>query len=269
MGFDIIYFDRDQNHLRNTVLHEFLHALGARDVYSRISLGGIAVQIGSFFSETVPPVILDNDQNSQKYTVVSNNAYGGSDGHSIKFGLSDIWAIQQLYGVNTETAIENDTYQADEDVIFKSIWDAGGVDTISADAFADDDAIIDLRQGHFSSIGRDDNVGIAFGAVIENAIGSDGDDVIVGNSADNEIMAGDGAVRSCSERTGCGVSFCWRRSEGRYVQKEEVASFPHGWAGPTGISSARSTPTIPTAFRARTTRAASAIPARSTCPKWA
>lgn len=191
-GLISFYFDRDENQLKNTVLHEFVHALGASDVFSSFSIPGIVARISSFFSDFVPPVLLDRDENSQKFTVVSNNAYGGSDGHSTELGISDIWAIQQIYGVNTETATGDDNYDL-EGRIFQSIWDAGGQDTIDASGVTGNilgsGATIDLRQGHFSSLGRDDNVGIAHGAVIENATGSSADDVILGNATANIITA--------------------------------------------------------------------------------
>ena len=75
-----------------------------------------------------------------------------------------------------------------------------GIDTITAAGKAAA-ALIDLRQGYFSSITDDtgfnatetaDNVSIAFGAVIENAVGSSYDDILVGNAVGNEIHGGDG-----------------------------------------------------------------------------
>ncbi|ODT65009.1 MAG: hypothetical protein ABS75_33180 [Pelagibacterium sp. SCN 63-23] len=68
---------------------------------------------------------------------------------------------------------------------------------------------IDLRQGHFSSIGKEGfiglggvdfdtedydagNVAISFHAVIENATGSDHDDTLIGNGWSNTLIGGDG-----------------------------------------------------------------------------
>jgi Ca2+-binding RTX toxin-like protein len=96
-----------------------------------------------------------------------------------------------------------------------AIWDGGGNDTIDASQFQEVilfgegsdptfvDQIIDLREGAFSSIGFDNftqigdvpfhtalvnNIAIAFGAVIENAIGGGGNDVIFGNGVDNRLI---------------------------------------------------------------------------------
>jgi len=40
-----------------------------------------------------------------------------------------------------------------------------------------------------------DNIGIAYGAVIENAVGGSGDDVLIGNQAANKLTGGEGADR--------------------------------------------------------------------------
>ncbi|MCB9992189.1 MAG: M10 family metallopeptidase C-terminal domain-containing protein [Hyphomicrobiaceae bacterium] len=54
-------------------------------------------------------------------------------------------------------------------------------------------SIIDLRPGKFSSThGMDDNISIAFGTIIENAIGTQFDDWIVGNVANNRLKGGAG-----------------------------------------------------------------------------
>ncbi|PKP85780.1 MAG: hypothetical protein CVT80_00725 [Alphaproteobacteria bacterium HGW-Alphaproteobacteria-2] len=97
-----------------------------------------------------------------------------------------------------------------------TIWDGKGIDNIDASGFSVK-AQIDLRQGAYSSIGRysastsdlssmafDDgndangdegNVAIAFYTVIENAIGTAGDDSLIGNAWNNVLYGGDGADR--------------------------------------------------------------------------
>ena len=53
---------------------------------------------------------------------------------------------------------------------------------------------IDLRAGHFSSIGGAvNNICIYTGVVIENAVGGFGADTIYGNDAANSIDGSDGA----------------------------------------------------------------------------
>lgn len=108
-----------------------------------------------------------------------------------------------------------------------TIWDGGGNDTLDLSGFNADN-IIDLHEGAFSSagymidpeyyaaraerlgwdqedfdawyaalgLGPDgrpvDNIAIAYGAVIENAIGGSGDDRIIGNQANNRLTGGAG-----------------------------------------------------------------------------
>jgi hypothetical protein len=109
-----------------------------------------------------------------------------------------------------------------------TIWDAGGNDTLDLSGF-DTDSIIDINEGAFSSAGFNitaeqhaewmgilgftndsqfdawmavrglgpdgrptDNIAVAYGAEIENAIGGSGDDVIVGNKLANNLVGNDG-----------------------------------------------------------------------------
>lgn len=127
----------------------------------------------------------------------------------------DIAAIQYLYGVNTSYNTGNNTYTFDPATPFlRTIWDAGGNDTISVSNFSNG-CVIDLTPGHYSSItipsdARSDivwgatppptgtydgtnNLGIAFGAVIENAIGGSGNDTLIGNSVANHLQGNGGS----------------------------------------------------------------------------
>jgi hypothetical protein len=127
--------------------------------------------------------------------------------------LYDIAAMQYLYGANTSYHTGNDTYTFDPATPFLStIWDAGGNDTISIANFTAG-SLIDLQQGHFSSIHIPSDTGaginwqtpppvgtydgtndlaIAYGAVIENAIGGSGDDTLIGNAGGNRLQGNGG-----------------------------------------------------------------------------
>jgi Ca2+-binding RTX toxin-like protein len=109
-----------------------------------------------------------------------------------------------------------------------TIWDGGGKDTLDLSGF-DTDSIIDINEGAFSSAGFEitdeqraewmgilglttdeqlqqwmdvrglgpdgrptDNIAIAYGAVIENAIGGVGNDVMLGNDVGNRLVGNDG-----------------------------------------------------------------------------
>lgn len=145
--------------------------------------------------------------------------------------LFDIAMLQSVYGGGrSATHAENDTAyklgqglgrDGNKDKAFiYTIWDGGGTgDTLDASDFVGYRAKIDLNEGAFSSIGSTgkevatgiygqgfgvtsgeslgpnrniENVAIAYGTRIENAIGGDQDDDITGNEWDNTIWGRDG-----------------------------------------------------------------------------
>ena len=108
--------------------------------------------------------------------------------------LYDIAALQHYYGADTTTTAGDDVYTfPDLADSVRTIWDAGGHDTIDMSE-ATYGVDIDLNQGAFSTI--DDlgtnNLGLAFGTEIEDAIGGDHADQITGNDLDNLIVGGGG-----------------------------------------------------------------------------
>lgn len=119
-------------------------------------------------------------------------------------GLHDIAAAQKLYGANTTTRTGDTVYGFNSNTGVEAydatinthpayaIWDAGGVDTLdfSGTSYA---SRIDLREGEFSDVmGMKGNVAIAYGAVIENAIGGSGADALTGNATANVLRGGGG-----------------------------------------------------------------------------
>ncbi len=119
--------------------------------------------------------------------------------------MDDISTLQKRYGKNNETRSGDTTYgfnsTADRDM-FKlntehdfpvfSVWDAGGEDTFDFSGYKDRQTI-NLTPGSFSNVGGGvGNVSIALGTVVEIAQGGQGDDIIIGNSADNELFGNDG-----------------------------------------------------------------------------
>ena len=117
----------------------------------------------------------------------------------------DIAAIQAIYGANMTTRTGDTVYgynsNTDDPQAFDftvnthpivCIWDAGGNDTIdlSGSAYGIN---LDLHAGAFSDVmGMVGNLSIAFGVTIENAVGSSGNDVIVGNDVANSLKGGPG-----------------------------------------------------------------------------
>lgn len=102
--------------------------------------------------------------------------------------LIDILAIQHIYGANMSSRTGNDTYSLN-DVSYRAIWDAGGTDTFSAASWSGGAGVrIDLREGKFSgSRETESRTAIAYNVTIENAVGSGGRDVLVGNDAANRL----------------------------------------------------------------------------------
>jgi len=126
--------------------------------------------------------------------------------------LYDILAIQQKYGADPATRTGDDTYGFhtklsgpwrpvyDFDAAYNpdpviAIYDAGGHDTLDASGYASNQRI-SLIAGTLSDVGAlTQNVGIAFGTVIEDAVGGSGNDTITGNAAGNRLSGGAGADR--------------------------------------------------------------------------
>jgi serralysin len=121
--------------------------------------------------------------------------------------LLDIAAIQHLYGPNLGHRTGDDVYTFDPTrPFFRTIWDAGGNDTLSAAGFTRP-CTIDLGEGRYSSLrippptnpagivptyDGTDNLAIALGCLIENAIGGGGNDTLIGNAASNRLDGGAG-----------------------------------------------------------------------------
>jgi serralysin len=143
------------------------------------------------------------------YTVMSYDDHPGTGRDAAGLPLApqtpmlyDIVAIQFLYGAANSSS-GDDTYVFSDGLAqIRTIWDTGGIDTIDASGqiLA---VMIDLREGAGSDIGRrgtgknwtkvaDDNVRIAFGTVIEHAIGGAGNDTLIGNAAANRLEGGAG-----------------------------------------------------------------------------
>jgi serralysin len=142
------------------------------------------------FDHPALPISEDNRQ----YTVMDYSSHPTMSGDVTGYQLYDIAAMQYLYGTNTSYATGNDVYGFSAlDGVITTIWDAGGYDVIdmSGATYAVD---LDLAGGAFSTVAAtgSNNLAIAFGTVIEDAIGSDYNDRIVGNDAANRLTGGGG-----------------------------------------------------------------------------
>lgn len=179
------------------ILHEILHAIG-------LSHPGTYNGPGYNYEDHA-----DFAQDTRQFSVMSYWAAAKYGADHIRDGnqyvastplLYDILALQQLYGANMTTRTGDTVYgfnsnagQAPFDFAVNpgpviAIWDAGGNDTIDLSGYSAASRI-DLNQGAFSDAGGlTRNVAIAFGAVIENAVGGAGNDVVIGNASANRIF---------------------------------------------------------------------------------
>ncbi|MDD5548238.1 MAG: M10 family metallopeptidase, partial [Sulfurovaceae bacterium] len=195
----------------NALIHELGHALGLKHP--------------GYYGEGDEAPYLSSDKDSQLYSVMSYNdaynhisyRYAWDDIENTEYYVTvnaqtpmiyDILAMQYLYGANMLYHNADDMYLFDENTapFLMTIWDGGGNDTISVEGSINPNTI-NLNEGAYSVIqtsrfrGYDtylgkyvdnmSNLGIAYGAIIENAIGGEANDKITGNQVDN-VLEGKG-----------------------------------------------------------------------------
>lgn len=170
----------------SVIIHELGHALGLKHPHDDGGNGRPT------FAE-----LGISDLDSNLWTVMSYNDLGGTIEPITPMPL-DILAIQEIYGANMTWHAGNDTYVLEHDGLVRTIWDAGGVDTLDASAL-EHAVTLSLIPGALNEHTGDvpfflprSITAIAFNVTIENAIGSDFNDRIEGNGADNHIAGGDG-----------------------------------------------------------------------------
>ena len=203
-----VVFTRENNAVGGysftTFVHEIGHALGLDHPHDGAIFPGVASEssLGSF------------GLNQGIFTVMSYNDGYQAKGYSPSYaygwmstpGAFDIAAIQAVYGANTSTHVGDDVYRIpllnQAGTAYSCLWDAGGVDTLSAEG-ASIACTIDLREASLlnevggggwlsSGSGIYGGFTIAHDARIENAIGGEADDIVTGNGLANRILGGGG-----------------------------------------------------------------------------
>ena len=119
--------------------------------------------------------------------------------------IADLIAIQYLYGTaaaftgNTTWGFNGNTGVAAFDQAVNSgalmaltIYDTGGIDTLDFGITGANQVLSLVQESLSSVLGGRDNLGIARGTVIENAIGGSGNDTIIGNEVGNFLQGVDG-----------------------------------------------------------------------------
>ncbi len=166
----------------------FVHELG--HVLTLKHVGPIQTDSETPF---LPAQFLDSKYSIMFYDVTHSEVIDPGERFTRHLQLFDVYALQQRFGSNMSWNAGDDIYTAASfDGWRQVLWDAGGEDTID---FRDQssDQKIDLREGGFSTLGGfgsfnpTDNLSIAYGAVIEHAVGGKGDDKITGNDARNNL----------------------------------------------------------------------------------
>jgi serralysin len=189
---------------RNTIMHEIGHGVGLAHPHD----GGWEDDATRFPGVSSAHDTGRNGLNQGIWTVMSYNSGWSQRDHDATYGAQgalgalDIAALQAVYGPNPNTARGGNVYflptREGSGTGWSCIWDAGGVDTISA-LHSHQGVTIDLRPaslrdndphaGGYVSAQSDIAGGftIANGVTIENALGGAGNDFIKGNGAANRL----------------------------------------------------------------------------------
>ena len=201
-----------------TFIHEIGHALGLNHMGNYNGEAGVANGPSSYQDSTVLSIMSyygPDSKNSGENTVAWAN-WTGSDGviYSPQTPmLSDISAIQKIYGASTSTRSGDTIYGFNSNIqgaqadIYNfsinknpilTIFDSGGVNTIDLSGYKTD-SIVYLNQGGMSSInGMTHNLDIAHNTIVQKFIGGDGVDTVSANDfgdyikglAGNDIING-------------------------------------------------------------------------------
>lgn len=202
------------------ILHEFGHAHGLAHPHDRgggsdIMLGVTAAQ-GSYgifnLNQGVYTVMSYNDAWDFHPDGPSSFTIAGIDnGWSGTLSAFDIAQLQARYGVHAYNTGNNVYALTDvaNDAFYQTIWDTGGIDTISyggplnaqidltaatLDYSPTGGGVVSFVYNLPGLLGSQEIKGgytIANGVVIENATGGSGNDILIGNSANN-ILTGNG-----------------------------------------------------------------------------
>jgi len=182
-------------------LHEIGHAIGL-------------AHPGDYNAGPGVPITYSADaqfiEDTHQYTVMSyfdeanTGASAGFD-YPDTFMLYDFMAIHQLYGADASYNAGDTIYgfnASDAGSVydftvnttpFMTVYDGAGTDTIDLSGYGMAQ-MLTLEEGAFSNIGGAvGRFSIAYGAVVENAIGGSGNDTISGNDAGNSLDGGAGA----------------------------------------------------------------------------
>jgi hypothetical protein len=189
-----------------TYLHEVGHALGLRHP-GPYNGSATYPQDAVFLNDSWATTLMS-------YFSQDENTFFANQNFSRVFTLTpmigDLVAIQTAYGTYNGTRTGDNTYGVGNNtgrtvygispdttnnsgnLLAFVIFDNGGIDTLNYSSFSANQ-LINLNQETFSNVGGSiGNMNIARGTVIENAIGGDRDDQIIGNGVANSLVGNGG-----------------------------------------------------------------------------
>lgn len=213
------WFNANQNVLFNptlgkygyeTFLHEIGHALGLDHMGDYDASDPQSVHPYSYQDSTVLSVMsyFGPSHNDGEGEVMWADWVKGGISYSVQTPMvNDVMAIQAMYGAETTTRTGDTVYGFNSTLMGASanfynfeinanpiltIYDSAGIDTLDLSGYATQ-CTISLVGGSYSDCNEMTyNIGIAYSAVIENAVGGSADDTLTGNAIANMLTGGRG-----------------------------------------------------------------------------
>ena len=192
-----------------TLIHELGHALGLNHMGNYNGSGNwtpssyqdsTVLSIMSYFGPSGPYRSTENIQ--ADWTASNGTTYSAQSPM-----VNDVKAIQTIYGTDSTTRTGDTVYGFSSNITGSSanildftinkypiltIFDSAGIDTLNLSGWSTP-SYISLEPGTYSSCNSmTNNIGIAYAAVVENAIGGAGNDVLLGNASANRLDGGAG-----------------------------------------------------------------------------
>lgn len=204
---DIASFEARKGFSAMTVVHELGHMLGLGHGGSyNFEVDRMVQQFGPYDMQLWTLMSYIRPEESAFYASqypVTGTQWDGY--YPLTPMMIDILAVQRLYGAATSGPLTggNHTFGFNSNIQgaiasyynfdvnkhpIVTIWENGRDNTLDLSKYSTD-SLIDLRPGHFSSAnGFKNNIGIAFGVVVETGIGGSGNDGIIASDVDSRLF---------------------------------------------------------------------------------